>query len=344
MLKQELKTATNQRNYSFDILKTLFMVLVVFIHATFPGTVGEIIKTVARIAVPGFFIISGYYVYGADAKKILNRAKKTTWLILMASLIYFCVFLLLVVKEKVFTPDVSWNNVFAERFASILPGGVVADVLKIVVFQLNPFAGHLWYLSSLVMTYLFFAFLKKKEWLETVVNWLPLLLIGAIALGAVNAKLLGETMFYIHRNAYFVGIPFMAIGYIIRNKEQQIKKYSSLFFGVLAIFGIALSLVERLFVYTDMYIGVIISVSALFALAIKKPIEKPNRISCFGERYSGDVYVVHLLPINLVPPIVSVIFGGSINAWIYPIIILILSIILAVIFNWFKNLMHKIHL
>ena len=49
-----------KRNNGIDILRLLCAFLVVCIHARFPGVIGEYIKAIARIAVPFFFICSGY--------------------------------------------------------------------------------------------------------------------------------------------------------------------------------------------------------------------------------------------------------------------------------------------
>lgn len=49
------------RNKSLDAAKAVAACLVVFIHVSFPGQVGQIIKVLARCAVPFFFMISGYF-------------------------------------------------------------------------------------------------------------------------------------------------------------------------------------------------------------------------------------------------------------------------------------------
>ena len=49
------------RNNNLDILKTICAFLVICIHIPFPGSVGAIITPLARIAVPIFFMITGYF-------------------------------------------------------------------------------------------------------------------------------------------------------------------------------------------------------------------------------------------------------------------------------------------
>ena len=51
------------RNKSLDAAKAIAAFLVVFIHISFPGMTGRIIKTLARSAVPFFFMVSGFFCY-----------------------------------------------------------------------------------------------------------------------------------------------------------------------------------------------------------------------------------------------------------------------------------------
>ena len=61
------------RNYSLDLLKFISSFMIVCIHFKFFGTAGEFITVVSRFAVPVFFMISGYYSYGAEEKKIRSK-------------------------------------------------------------------------------------------------------------------------------------------------------------------------------------------------------------------------------------------------------------------------------
>ena len=51
------------RNYSLDALKLVASFFVVFIHVSFGGVFGEVIKALAGFAVPIFFLTSGYFSY-----------------------------------------------------------------------------------------------------------------------------------------------------------------------------------------------------------------------------------------------------------------------------------------
>lgn len=55
-------TEQGKRNKGIDILRLICAFLVVCIHAHFPGIVGEYVKAIARVAVPIFFICTGYFL------------------------------------------------------------------------------------------------------------------------------------------------------------------------------------------------------------------------------------------------------------------------------------------
>ena len=50
------------RNTGIDILRFICAFLVVCIHAPFPGIIGGCVKAVSRIAVPIFFMSTGYFL------------------------------------------------------------------------------------------------------------------------------------------------------------------------------------------------------------------------------------------------------------------------------------------
>ena len=52
------------RNSSLNILKAICCILIVFNHCKFPSVFGKLLENYARIGVPVFFLISGYYLNG----------------------------------------------------------------------------------------------------------------------------------------------------------------------------------------------------------------------------------------------------------------------------------------
>lgn len=61
------------KNDCLNVWKGIAAFAVVLIHCTLPGVPGEIIKGIARFAVPLFFLISGYFAYGREDAVLRRR-------------------------------------------------------------------------------------------------------------------------------------------------------------------------------------------------------------------------------------------------------------------------------
>lgn len=73
-----LRSAGDERKELFIIYNSGgAALLVVLIHSSFPGRFGIYIKSTARIAVPIFLMISGYYAFKCDRDDGLQRIKSS---------------------------------------------------------------------------------------------------------------------------------------------------------------------------------------------------------------------------------------------------------------------------
>ena len=59
--RAEQSRAEQSRAASLDVLKAICAFLVVCIHVPFPGKVGEYFTALTRVAVPIFFMITGFF-------------------------------------------------------------------------------------------------------------------------------------------------------------------------------------------------------------------------------------------------------------------------------------------
>ena len=68
------------RNRTFDLFKWAAALFVLLLHVPFPGDVGGTVRMFARWAVPFFFMVSGYFTYGAvqreDAGRLVRRMRR----------------------------------------------------------------------------------------------------------------------------------------------------------------------------------------------------------------------------------------------------------------------------
>ncbi|MBQ1991839.1 MAG: acyltransferase family protein, partial [Clostridia bacterium] len=78
-----------QRNNGLDLLKTICAFMIICVHAPFPGLLGDIFTPLARIAVPVFFMITGYYYsLTKERKKEKKQIIKVLKLFLSANVLY----------------------------------------------------------------------------------------------------------------------------------------------------------------------------------------------------------------------------------------------------------------
>ncbi|MBE6912891.1 MAG: hypothetical protein E7473_10240 [Ruminococcaceae bacterium] len=152
-----------KRYNNIDALKALCAFLVICIHCPFPGLAGEYVVALSRIAVPIFFMITGYF-YKPEENPEKRQIIKLLKIILLASVLYF-----------------SWNLIIGiTKFAA---GGKIdsisevfgifniKSILQMIFLNESPFAGHLWYLNATVYVFLCLCILKKVK-LFKVLYWI----------------------------------------------------------------------------------------------------------------------------------------------------------------------------
>lgn len=284
MLRHLWTQNIEMRNYSLDILKFLCAVLVVLLHIKTPWS--EYILPITRVAVPCFFIISGYFIYEED-ERVLLRIKR--------SFIKVGVILL-------------WSSALYAFFKLATASVHISykEVVNFILFNVNPFGYHLWYLAAYMYVLIIFYICVK----ERVVNLLfivsPFLLLSDLAFGKYSLLIFGQEFNYIYiRNFLFVGIPYFSIGAFIKkkmycNSNICLSKYFLL--GGMALFSLT-SLLERSFLENhginatrDHYMSTTFLSVCLFLFAISfSQVRNCSIWVLLGAKYSLYIYVLHPL-------------------------------------------------
>jgi len=311
-----------QRLYSLDKLKAICAFLIVCIHAPFPGVFGEYFKCLTRIAVPIFFIISGYFYTFTTVKEQIIKVLR---LVIICNLGYFVLGLANAVMRHNLTAYVT----------------KILEVKKLVLFILvnqSPFAIHLWYLGAILYVYVLFYLAEKCGWKKWIVVSFPVFLLLDLILGKYSLLLFHrEFPVVLVRNWLFVGIPFFSIGILIKNYKcllNQICKKWTVFLCIL-LFSIT-SILERWFLVLnqinatrDQYISTAFLAISVFLFFLYFVDNQQNTIAKIGLLDSTWVYVIHYALI--------MVFGAIMrkNPQFYeiytlgrPIIIFVLSVLL----------------
>ena len=130
----------NKREYSFDILRVVSMIMVIIVHVSNVysrsfGIIGNksflislVFNTISRISVPIFFMISGTLLVDRsfNKKKYFKRIIKYILLIIVWDIIYLI-----------------WEYLYL---------GVTYDKLYMLLFE--PYRAHLWFLYSILLLYI----------------------------------------------------------------------------------------------------------------------------------------------------------------------------------------------
>lgn len=276
--------------------------MIICIHVPFPGMIGTMMTPLSRIAVPLFFMITGYYYsFTKERKHEKKQLNKIIRLFAGANLLYFVWDLL-----KAFLVG---NSVTTELNKMLS----VKSLLKFILFSDSPFGEHLWYLGAILYVLLIIMFFEKKWSRENLYPVVPLLLLADLVFGKYSLLLFDRTVPYILvRNFLCVGLPYFLIGDWIYTRNIKIKPDTA---KLLIVVFICTTLAERFMLEAfsvnaerDHYLSTTFLAVFVFLLAVQHE-EKytSNGISLLcniGAKLSTNIYILHPIVITVTAKIV----------------------------------------
>ncbi len=286
------------RNLGIDILKMICSFLVVYIHAPMPGMIGEAIYMVSRVAVPVFFIITGFfYLDTVQNGKTFLQIRKIFQLFLISNGIFF-------LKElaAAWTPRESLHSFIVNLIH-------IQTIKDFFVFNASPFCYHLWYMGAILYTLMIMAWVYRPGTKKYLWACIPALLAIDLLFGDYSVIVFGKT-FPVHyvRNFLCVGIPYFLIGTIIREYYAMIKeKTTAWFWWLCSVCLLILTVAERyILVINDIAgrrkhnISTTLFAIAIFILSVllfenKKQNRLTTFLSALSRRYSAWIYIIHPL-------------------------------------------------
>lgn len=286
--------AENLKNYnSIDIAKFVMAILVMTIHIStgLPAEIHSFISNgLARIAVPFFFLASGFFFFrkkeNLEFKNLLKTLKRIFLLFLGWTIIYGMYFFF---KEYIHLEN-SFRKELSFLFRHIF---------------LNPY-GHLWFLPALMigigMGWFFLKFNLKKTGI----------LIG-ILLYCIGV--LGDSYYYLaikneyikiffdwylqhftnFRNGFFFGFVFVMLHDTFKNVSKS---------NLIILSSISLIVIYTEYFYVknnhyasdyNMYFSLLVFTPAFFHLLAKTPVQLSKNTALFFREYSMGIYFLHIL-------------------------------------------------
>ena len=322
-MEKEIKK--EKRSNSLDTLKAICAFLVVCIHINFPGKFGEYIKIIAAIAVPIFFMITGFYWDRITKNKKEDiHIKKITKMLVLTVFIYviYNVGIRVITKTSV-----------VEYIMKIFN---LKSAIKFIFFNEVETIGHAWYLGAILYTMIIAKYFLNKKYTKKFMKYLlPIFFIIYIVIGKYSKLIFGfELPYYLRRNFLFTAIPYFYTGYLINENKNRIK-ISNKKLAIIAVGLIIVTFIEKYILemynfntYASNYIGISVLPIIIFILAIKNPqFSIGKNIAAIGRKYSTLIYIIH--------PLIIGILEGSIKyyEWIAPVIIYLISLFVAIIIN-----------
>ncbi len=143
-----MNVSINPRNHSLDMFRLICAFLVIIVHSQHISNV--FLQPAMGVAVPCFFMLSGYNIYDKDTnqthKNIQKALRKTIYLLIYISIIYALL--------EFSTDQLNIKNLY-----------------RIICFNRPIFGAHLWYLYS----YLYILLLIKTCHKFLSIKWIVIL-------------------------------------------------------------------------------------------------------------------------------------------------------------------------
>lgn len=280
-----------RRNNTIDILRLILSIAVVSIHTMAFYSLGEgaWVATslgVARIAVPFFFIVTGYFFYN----KVNDSVKSNKYIMKT-----FKFYITWVIIEVIF---------LIPMIVNIFSQDVVGGIIRVLMVGVT---GSLWYISSMILALIVVKPLLKRN------RFFLLSLISIILFGI---GLCGDSYYYLAQGSiigsvsewytsifgmanigFTFSVPFVVLGAAINrfNLKDKIKGA-----GLISILGIALLLFEAFMLYYNgiakdynMYLSLIVVVPAIFIWALNSKLSISDRVGSICREYSIGIYCTH---------------------------------------------------
>ena len=262
------------RNSTLDVYKIIACFLVIFIHSHVVCTGDVYWVAIARMAVPVFFMISGYYY-----SSIIQMGKERHY------------FNKIVRLTLTFT--ILYGLLGFRHLGSVIG---LENLTNWLLFNDLPFGGHLWYLYALIYVLLIVRFVPQLIG-STKSAYISVILFVFNIILSYNM----ETLYY--RNFLFTGLPYFLLGDFLNTKRVSVQRHSNTVYILGTLFLLLFLIAEYKFnmkygfvTIKDHYVMLYPLCIVLFSFAIKNPnFNRNGKLSSCGKKYSTDIYLYHFI-------------------------------------------------
>ena len=313
----------DKRSYSIDFIKGIAAISIVCLHCENNDAVDSLIHLVGRMAVPMFFIITGYYLPSMIKSGSLGRHICKLLRILIGGLLFYL---------SLYCIEAAIHGVFWDRLFQIVQWRKLWECLLLARIPLNIGAGHLWYLLAILYILLFVLFFTRKSQLRSLFFLIPILFLVGYLISSFDVD---YSLRPYYQNYLFIGLPYVLLGSCIFEGSwpKMTNKRLGLWIALSAVAYLAeivLYVIIGLPSHREHYLAIIPLVSFILIWAAGNPqFGRNSFISRIGRKYSIYIYVVQFyIAAKLWTPF----HGSSLNSKIQMLLSVALSILVSYIF------------
>ena len=339
---------TKQRMIGLDVLKCFCAFFVVVIHAPFHGRLGAYFTSLMRIAVPVFFMITGFFYQDVVARRAEKRQILKTLQLIIVSNVLFLVW-------NLFADWIGDGNIQSSVMAFLKPG----VWLRLLLLNESPVSGHLWYLNALLYVLLIVFFAKGKLLMKVLCWATPVLLLCDLVFGKYSLVLINREIPYAYvRNFLFVGVPYFCVGFMISQRkawiERTFAKRQWLLLVLVMVFALT-TFLERYVLEAnainaarDHYLSTtFLAISAFaFCMAIRRRCINARGGTCIfaliGKRYSAVIYVIHPILIKVLSIVAIKLSLSELYVYVQPIAVFACAAACAAVLDRINNQLTKL--
>lgn len=293
-----------------DVLKCICAFMVVLVHCSYGSASISVIIPVLRMAVPVFFMISGFFFEQRWPHVHLRRQILKALRMLLAGAVIYLILLALTCRS---------TGTTLSACMALTADGMGAGFLLRNALLFNscplPNAEHLWYLAALIYTLCIVWTVRRilgRTGMFLLYLGTPFLLLGAAVLSNYSTLITGYRFYVFEtRNFLLCGIPYFCLGSLIFTARDFLaahinRKVLWAMFLLLCVSACAeeqFLLGVRTINALDFYFSTPFQAVCAFLLFLnlphaQSPLYRP--LSTIGRKHSGVIYLVHLASGSLV--------------------------------------------
>lgn len=207
-------------------------------------------------------------------------------------------------------------------------------LLKLIFLNVPLFGHQLWYLFSYFYVLLIIWAVVKYNWWKWLFYAVPILLMSHIVL-LLSGR---EVSIYLVRNFLFLGLPFFAIGAMLKSMgigggRYKLKKYNKVLLAGFVVLSLV-ALLERICLLSvgkcavrELYLSSIVAAICLFFVALSFKSNQKCRLSVWGEKYSLYIYIFHPVFVYCCKTLLkgTILFTGY--TYVAPVVVLLLTML-----------------